>query len=85
MKHTGTFYGQDILNELHNRKVLIIDKPQHTNCVLDHPQDMVALTEKFFMRLQAAISSKDKLFIGTSATDADAAIQLAELKNTMEM
>ena len=34
VKHTGTIYGQDISNELHNRKVVSIDKPQHTKVVL---------------------------------------------------
>ena len=30
VKYTGTIYKQDISNELHNRAVGTIDKPQHT-------------------------------------------------------
>ena len=72
-------YGQDIRNELNNRNVVSIDKPQHTKAVLDHNQDMVALREKIFMRLQYERTSKEKVFIGTSTTYDDAAIVLAEL------
>ena len=54
MKHTGKINGQDIRNEPHNRKVVSIEKQQHTKAVLDHHKDMVALIENIFMRLQAA-------------------------------
>ena len=84
MKHTGTVYGKDIINEIHNRKVVCIEKPQHTQAVLDHHQDMVTPKEKIFMRLQAATASKEKVIIGTSETDAYAAIALAGIKNAME-
>ena len=30
VKYTGTIYWQDIRNELHNKAVVTIDKPQHT-------------------------------------------------------
>ena len=53
VKQTGTIYGQDIRNDLHNRKVVIIDKPQHIQAVLVHHQYMVALRANIFMRLQA--------------------------------
>ena len=46
---------------------------------------MVSPIDIFFMRLQAARSSKYKLLIATDATDADASIAFAELQNTMEM
>ena len=34
VKHTGTIYGQDISNELHNRRLVVITKPLHTADVL---------------------------------------------------
>ena len=34
VNHTGTMYGQYISNELHNRRVVVIAKPQHTADVL---------------------------------------------------
>ena len=79
VKHTGTIYGQDTRNETHNRKLVSIDKPQHTQAVLDHHKDIVALRENIFMRLQYERTSKEKVFIGTSTTYDDAAIVLAEL------
>ena len=79
MKYTGTIYGQDISNELHNSKVVSIDKPQHTKVVLDHHQDMLALRENIFMCLQDARASREKLLIGTAAIDADEVIALEEL------
>ena len=76
VQHTGTINGQDIRNELNNRNVVSIDKPQHTKAVLDHNQDMVALREKIFMRLQYARPSKKKVLIGTATTDANVEIVL---------
>ena len=58
VKHTSTIYGLDISNELHNRKEVSIDKPQHTQAVLDRHQDMMALRVNVLMRLQAARSYK---------------------------
>ena len=52
MKHTGKIYGQDISNELHNRKVGCIEKIQHTKDVLIHHKHMVALREKIHMPIQ---------------------------------
>ena len=46
---------------------------------------MVALRDNIFVRLQAAIASKKKLFIGTFKTDADADIELEEIHNNMEI
>ena len=83
LKHTSTIYGQDIINELHNRKVVSIEKPQHAQAVLDHNQDMVAPREKISMRLQDESASKYKFLIGTATTDDDAAIALEELQNMM--
>ena len=83
VQHTGTINGQDIRNEPHNRKVVSIEKPQHTKAVLDHNQDMVAPREKISMRLQDESASKYKFLIGTATTDDDAAIALEELQNMM--
>ena len=85
MEHTGKIYVQDIRNELHNRKVVSIDKPKHTQAVLDHHQDVVALRENISVRLKAERSSKEKVLIGTAATDSDAAIELGEIQNSMEV
>ena len=63
-KHAGTIYGKDTINELHNRKVVIVEKPQHTKAVLEHHQYMVAIRENIFMCLQAARAFKKKLLIG---------------------
>ena len=83
MKHTNKIYFQDISNEIHNRKGFIFYKPQHTQAVLNHHQDMVKLREKIFMGLQATRSSKKKFLIVTAAIDDDAVIALVELQNTM--
>ena len=58
---------------------------KNTKTVSDHHQDIVALVEKIFMCLQAARESKEKVLIVTAATDADAAISLEYLQNTMKM
>ena len=85
VKYTSTIYGQDIRNELNNMKVVSIEKPQHTQYVLDHHQYMMALRENIWICLKSAIESEVRLLIGTAATDADAAIALAQLQKTMEM
>ena len=41
-KYTGTIYGQDISNELQNRAVVTIDKPQHTQDAQDKQNLRVA-------------------------------------------
>ena len=51
-------YGQDIRNELQNRKVVSIGKPQHTQAVSDHHQDMVSLRENIFKKIQATTICK---------------------------
>ena len=43
VKHTGTIYGQDISNELHNRRVVVIAKSQHTADVLRKHEAKVSL------------------------------------------
>ena len=53
-----------------------IDKPQHTQAVLEHNQDMLALRENIFMHLQATREYKEKLLIVTAPADADVAIEL---------
>ena len=79
VKHTGTIYGQDISNELHNRKWVSIEKQQHTQVVLDHHQYMVELIENIFMYPQDARESKEKVLIGTATPDADEVIALEYL------
>ena len=54
VKHTKTIYGHEIRNDPHNKKIVIIYKPQHAHAVLDHIQDMVATRENIFMCLQSA-------------------------------
>ena len=83
VKHNGKIYRHEISNELHNRKVVSIDKPQHIYAVLYHHQDMVALREKISLQLQAARASKEKVLIGTTAAGYDAVVALSELQNIM--
>ena len=83
VKHTGTIYGQDISNELHNKKVVSIDKPQHAQAVLDHHKNMFPLKDNMFMCLQSARASKEKVFIGTAEIYPDTAIVFSELKNVV--
>ena len=42
VKCTDTIYGQDISNELHNRAVVTIDKPQYTQEAQDKQTFRVA-------------------------------------------
>ena len=63
VKHTGTIYGQDISNELHNRRVVVIAKPQHTADVLRKHEAKVSLIEKNFQRIQDAVIRNDSLDI----------------------
>ena len=48
VKHTGTIYGQDISNELHSRRVVVISKPQHTADVLRKHEAKVSLRDRWW-------------------------------------
>ena len=59
VKHAGTIYGQDINNELHNRRVVVIAKPQHTAHVLRKHEAKVSLRDNNFQRIHDARIAKE--------------------------
>ena len=81
VKHTGTIYGQDISNELHNRRVVVIAKPQHTADVLIKHEAKVSLRDNNFQRIQDARKAKEAVLITAAQTNSDLIITLAELQN----
>ena len=80
-KHTVNIYGQDISNELPNRIVVVIVKPQHTADVLRKHEAKVSLRDNNFQRIQDARIAKEAVLINTAQTNTDLAIPLAELQN----
>ena len=81
VKHTGTIYGQDIRNELHNRRVVVIEKPQHTADVLIKQEAKVSLRDNNFQIIQDARIAKEEVLITAAQTNTDLTIPLAELQN----
>ena len=81
VKHTGTTYGQEIRNELHNRIVVVIAKPQHTVDVLRKHAAKVSLRDNNFQIIKDARISKEAILITAAQTNTDLAIPLAELHN----
>ena len=79
VKHKGTIYGQDISNELHNRRVLVIVKPHHTEDVLRKHAAKVSLRDNNFQIIKDAMIAKEAVLITASQTNTDLAIPLAEL------
>ena len=76
VKHTGTIYGQYISNELNNRRVVVIAKPQHTADVLRKHEANVSLRDNNLQRIQDAMISKESILITASQTNIDLAIPL---------
>ena len=83
-KHTGTIYGQDISNELHNRRVVVISKPRHTADVLRKHAAKVSLRDNNFHRIQDARIAKEAVLLTAAQTNRYFAIPLAELQNYIE-
>ena len=86
--HCTTTMGEDIGNELHNRKTVVIPQPQYSQEVLDqHTADTAKRTVRH-ERLQTARKKKVETLKGIvkkgDAAAADAEIELAELENTIE-
>ena len=81
VKHTGTIYGQHISNELHNRRVVVIAKPQHTADVLRKHEAKVSLRDKNVQRIQDARIAKEAVLRTAAQTNTDLTIPLAELQN----
>ena len=86
--HVGAKYGQDIGNELENRKTLVIPTPQHSAATLAAHQeatnrrDALAVKVKAFRELQlAALAARAN---DADDPDLDAAIEHAELECDME-
>ena len=80
-KHTGTIYGQDISNKLHNRRVVVIAKPHHTADMLRKHEAKVSLRENNFQRIQDERIAKETVLITAAQTNTDLTIPLAELHN----
>ena len=80
-KHIGTIYGQDISNKLHNRRVVVIAKPQHTGDVLRKHEAKVSLRDNNFQRIQDARIAKEAVLIIADQTNTYLTIPLAELHN----
>ena len=81
VKHTGTIYGKYISNELHNRRVVVISKPQHTSDVLRKHEAKVSLRDNNFQRIQDARIAKEAVLITAAQTNTDLTIPLTELQN----
>ena len=81
VKHTGTIYGQDISNELHNRRVVFITKPHHTADVLRKHKEKVSLRDNNFQRIQDARIANEAVLITAAQTNIDLTIPIAELNN----
>ena len=79
VKHTGTIYGQDISNELHNRRVVVIAKPQHTADVLRKHEAKVSLRDNNFQRIQDARIANEAVLITAAETNTDPTLPLADL------
>ena len=77
VKHTGNIYGQDIINELHNRRVVVIAKPQYTADVLRKHAAKVSLRDNNFHRIQDARIAKEAVLITAAQTNTDLAVALA--------
>ena len=71
VKHTGTIYGQEISNELHNRRVVVTTKHQHTADVLRKHEAKVSLIDKNFQRIQDARIAKEAVLITADQTNID--------------
>ena len=84
VNHTGTIYGLEISNELHNRIVVIIAKPQHTADVLRKHEAKVSLRDNNFQRIQDARIANEAVLITAAQTNTDLTIPLAELQNDKE-
>ena len=87
VKYTGTIYGQDISNELHNRAVVIIGKPQHTQEAQDKQTLRVARLKLNYQRLitekfNRVTSLEVEIEAGGGRGDL-AIIALEELQNSM--
>ena len=78
VKHIDTIYGQDISNELHNRRVVVVAKPQHTADVLRKHEAKVSLRDKKFQRIQDASIFKEELLMTAAQTNIDLTIPLTE-------
>ena len=76
VKHTGTIYGQDIRNELHNMIVVGIANPQHTADVLRKLAAKVSLRDNNFQRIQDARKAKEAVLITAAQTNSDIIITL---------
>ena len=58
VKYTITIYRQDISNEIHNRSVVTIDKPQHTQEAQDKQTLRVARLKINYQRLLTARTNR---------------------------
>ncbi len=83
VKHTGTCYGQDISNELHNRTKVVIPEPQHHQDILDAHQADIIVREEAYERLKKARVAREKTLKNAAKTDPALGMELAVLQNDM--
>ena len=84
--HVGTTHGQDISNELLNRRTVTIPEPVHTQEVLDKHAENVNRNMTQHTRIkEARLVHKTALeALVTAGTDTTAPLQLALLNNEMD-
>ena len=81
--HTGTIYGQEFSNELHNKRVVVIAKPRYTADMLRKQESKVSLRDNNFQRIQDASIAKEAVLITAAQSNTDLTIPLAELQNDL--
>jgi hypothetical protein len=84
--HVGTIYGHDISNELQNKKLVVLPKPEHTSEVLAKHLDRETRHANQILRLKDAREDKRSALSKAviEDTDPDASMLLALLDNEIE-
>jgi hypothetical protein len=81
--YAGTNYGQDICNELRNKKKLIISQPQYSQDILDLHQERVKIQRTLKQRV-SVVKEKQRKLLAKQAEDEDnleAPMKLATLES----
>ena len=86
VQHIGTVYGQDISNELQNRKKIVLEPPEYTQDIKDKHIERVARIAAQHTRLALARNNKRIALeaLVEEGEDADADMDLAILMNEIE-
>ena len=83
VKHIGTIYGQEISNEIHNQRAVIIVRPVYDQDLIDKQEIKEVQREENFKRIQEARRCREAILQVALINDPDLNITLAELQKEM--